>query len=48
MIGGRFVMDNPGLVDQCGAHGTAQDAQQAVAAADALVPVHQRVSASLA
>lgn len=39
MIGGRFVNENPEMVDLCGADGTAGDAQEAVAVADALAPV---------
>lgn len=38
MIGGRFVIENPDIVAQCKADGTATDAQTAIALADALVP----------
>jgi len=44
MIGGRFVNENPGLADECGADGTASDAPSAIATANTLVPVRARAS----
>jgi methanogenic corrinoid protein MtbC1 len=38
MIGGRVVNDHPGLVEACGADGTAVDAVSAVAIAARLIP----------
>ena len=38
MIGGRFVIANPHVVEECGADGTAADATAAIALADRLVP----------
>jgi MerR family transcriptional regulator, light-induced transcriptional regulator len=39
MLGGRVINEQPQLVDECGADGTANDAVTAVALADRLVPV---------
>ena len=39
MLGGRVINEQPELVDECGADGTASDAVTAVALADRLVPV---------
>lgn len=39
MLGGRVINEQPKLVDECGADGTATDAVAAVALADRLVPV---------
>jgi methanogenic corrinoid protein MtbC1 len=38
MIGGRFVNENPSLIDECSADGTAIDATTAIDVADKLVP----------
>lgn len=40
MLGGRVINENPELVEECGADGTASDAVTAVALADHLVPVN--------
>jgi methanogenic corrinoid protein MtbC1 len=45
MIGGRVVNANPALVSECGADGTAPDAQSAVAFANRLVRGTQRLAA---
>lgn len=39
MIGGRLVNENPNLAELCGADGTAEDANGAIAIANSLVPV---------
>jgi MerR family transcriptional regulator, light-induced transcriptional regulator len=39
MLGGRFINENPQLVDACGADGTATDAKSALLLADQLIPV---------
>lgn len=38
MVGGRFINENPGIADECGADATAVDALSAVNLADSLVP----------
>ncbi len=40
MLGGRFINENPALVDACGADGTAVDAKSALLLADQLIPVN--------
>ena len=42
MVGGRVINDNPGLVESCGADGTAKDAMSAVKTALALVSKRER------
>ena len=39
LIGGRAIIEQPSLVDECGADATAIDARSAVELADRLVPV---------
>ncbi len=39
LLGGRFINEQPALVDECGADATAADAPSAVALADILVPL---------
>jgi methanogenic corrinoid protein MtbC1 len=48
LLGGRYINENPELVSQCGADGTAIDALSALALADRLVPVSVERVESLA
>ncbi|MGB7373929.1 cobalamin B12-binding domain-containing protein [Pontixanthobacter sp.] len=48
MIGGRFVNENPHIADECGADGTAADAQNAVLMANEFVAAKAASSALLA
>ncbi len=45
MIGGRVIVEQPELVDFCGADGTAADARSAVKIADRLVPLEASLRA---
>jgi hypothetical protein len=46
-VGGRFINENPDLVRQCGADGTAIDAMSALALADRMVPVKMEMTKPL-
>jgi methanogenic corrinoid protein MtbC1 len=47
LVGGRCINENPDLVRQCGADGTAIDAMSALALADRMVPVKMEMTKPL-